>query len=53
MQASIEQSQQNMTLALSNMLQGVGFAPGLQSPFSQGQYLLPLDASPHHIFIKL
>jgi hypothetical protein len=41
-----------MKLAFSQMLQGVGFVPGLQSPYSQGQYPLalgfksPTDAHP-------
>jgi hypothetical protein len=41
-QESIAQNNWNMMLAFIQMLQGVGFTPGLQSPYSQGQYLLAL-----------
>jgi hypothetical protein len=37
---SIEVSQQNMMLAFQKMLEGVGYALALQSPFNQGQYPL-------------
>jgi hypothetical protein len=42
-------------LAFTQMLQGIGFAPGLQSPYSQWQYPLalgfksPADAIPKHL----
>jgi hypothetical protein len=44
-----------MMLQFSQILQGIGFAPGLQSPYSQGEYLLvlgfksPADAVPKHL----
>jgi hypothetical protein len=41
-QDSIVENNQNMMLAIFQMLQGVGFSPRLQSLYSQGQYPLAL-----------
>jgi hypothetical protein len=45
-QESIQENIRTMMLAISQMLHGVGFAPGLQSPYCQGQYLLALGFKP-------
>jgi hypothetical protein len=55
MQESIAENNWTMMLQFSQMLQGIGFAPGLQSPYSQGEYRLalefksPEDAVPKHL----
>jgi hypothetical protein len=46
MQDSIQENNQTMMQAISQMLHDVGFAPGLQSPYSQGQYPLALGFKP-------
>jgi hypothetical protein len=54
-QESIAKNNRTMMLQFSQMLQGIGFAPGLQSPYSQGEYPLALgfkfsaDAVPKHL----
>jgi hypothetical protein len=55
MQESIAKNNRSMIVAFTQMLQGAGFAPGLQSAYSQRQYPLVLgfkslaDAVPKHL----
>jgi hypothetical protein len=54
-QESIAENNRTMMLQFSQMLHGIGFAPGLQSPYSQGEYPLalgfksPANAVPKHL----
>ena len=56
---SIAEINQNMMLAFTQMLQGVGFVLGLQSPYNQGQYPLALvfkflaDAPPKALSVPI
>jgi hypothetical protein len=53
-QESIAENNRNMMLQFLQLLQGIGIVPGLQSPYSQGQYPLalgfksPVDVVPKH-----
>jgi hypothetical protein len=52
-QESIAENNRTMILQFSQLLQGIDFAPGLQSPYSQGQYPLALGfKSPANVVPK-